>query len=317
MDHRCFIQPVAKQNKTGNADPDFEAPLDDDSDEEDKKAPPPPPIPVFADIECYQDEDWVFHANLICWSSAEEDEIHHSDKIDDFLAALEELTGVEGDERERKVVSFFHNMWGFHGNFILEKLYDQGRAVQKPLTQGAKIICLLKPETWCLKSMNFFNMGLDEFPETFNLQGFFPLAFNRVENFSYRGVYPSADQYSPDDTPEKKREKFLAWHTEKIRENAVCDFHEEVVRYCESDVQLLKEGCLKFIEEFEEIAGFSLLIESVTIASPCNLFCRREKLEEDLIAIKPQNGWRGNRVNQSKVALEWLYFEDWKLGGVS
>lgn len=160
-------------------------------------------------------------------------------------------------------------------------------------------------------------MGLDKFPETFNLQGFFPLAFSRVENFSYRGVYPSADQYSPDDMPEEKREKFLAWHTEKIRENAVCDFHEEVVRYCESDVQLLKEGCLKFIEEFEEIAGFNLLIESVTIASACNLFCRREKLEEDLIAIKPQNGWRGNRVNQSKVVLEWLYFEDWKLGGVS
>ena len=69
--------------------------------------------------------------------------------------------------------------------------------------------------------MNFFNMGLDKFPETFNLQGFFPLAFNRVENFSYRGVYPSADQYSPDDMPEKKSEKFLAWHIEKIRENAV------------------------------------------------------------------------------------------------
>ncbi|CAH3016339.1 unnamed protein product [Porites evermanni] len=132
------IEPVAKQNKTGNADP--EAPLDDDSDEEDKKAPPPPPIPVFADIECCQGEDRVFHANLVCWSSAEEDTIHHSDKIEDFLAALEELTGVEGDERERKVVSFFHNMRGFDGNFILEKLYDQGRAVEKPLTQGAKIM---------------------------------------------------------------------------------------------------------------------------------------------------------------------------------
>lgn len=91
-------------------------------------------------------------------------------------------------------------------------------------------------------------------------------------NFSYRGVYPSADQYSPDDMPEKKREKFLAWHTEKIRENAACDFHQEVVRYCESDVQLLKEGCLKFMEEFEEIAGFNLLIESVTIACACNYF---------------------------------------------
>jgi len=56
------------------------------------------------------------------------------------LAALEELTEVEGDERERKVISFFHNMRGFDGNFILEKLYDQERAVEKPLMQGAKIM---------------------------------------------------------------------------------------------------------------------------------------------------------------------------------
>ena len=69
--------------------------------------------------------------------------------------------------------------------------------------------------------MNFFNMGLEEIPETFNLQGFFPLAFNRVENFSYREVYPSADQYSPDDTPEKKREKFLAWHRKNQRKYRV------------------------------------------------------------------------------------------------
>ena len=54
----------------------------------------------------------------------------------------------------------------------------------------------------------------------------------------------------------------------------------------------------------------------MTIASACNLFWRREKLEEDLIALEPQNGWRGNRLDQSKVALQWLYFEDWKLGGV-
>lgn len=178
VDRRCFIQSVAKQNETGNADPDFEGPRDDDSDEEDKKAPPPPPIPVFADIECYQDEDGLFHANLICWSSAKEDEIYHSDKIEDLLTALEELTEVEGDERERKVVSFFHSMRWFDGNFILEKLYDQGRAVEKPLMQGAKIMSFETGNLVFKDSMNFFNMGLDKFLETFNLQeldkGFFP-----------------------------------------------------------------------------------------------------------------------------------------------
>ena len=66
--------------------------------------------------------------------------------------------------------------------------------------------------------------------------------------------------------PEKKREKFLAWQVQKIREKTIFDF-QELPRYCESDVQLLKEGCLKFIEEFEEIAGFNPLIESITIAT--------------------------------------------------
>lgn len=30
--------------------------------------------------------------------------------------------------------------------------------------------------------------------------------------------------------------------------------------------------------------------------------------------MEPQNGWSGNQVDQSQVALEWLHFEDWKLG---
>ena len=67
--------------------------------------------------------------NLICWSSEEDYEIFHSDSIEDFLQALEDLTEVEGDERPCKVITFFHNMRGFDGNFIFEALYKQGRAV--------------------------------------------------------------------------------------------------------------------------------------------------------------------------------------------
>ena len=40
----------------------------------------------------------------------------------DFLEAFEDLTHVEDDERERKVITFFHNLPGFHGNFILETI---------------------------------------------------------------------------------------------------------------------------------------------------------------------------------------------------
>lgn len=58
--------------------------------------------------------------------------IHHCNNIEDFLQALEDLTEVEGDERPRKAITFFHNMRGFDGNFTLEALYGQGRAIEKP-----------------------------------------------------------------------------------------------------------------------------------------------------------------------------------------
>ena len=77
---------------------------------------------------------------------------------------------------------------------------------------------------------------------------------------------------------------------------------------------ILKAACLKFIQEFQEEAGFNPMEKCVTIASACNLFWRRELVPEDTIAIEPLNGWHRNQVNQSKVALEWLCYEDLKLG---
>ena len=71
---------------------------------------------------------------------------------------------------------------------------------------------------------------------------------------------------------------------------------------------VLKAACLKFIQEFKEEAGFNPTEKCATIASACNLFWRRDLLPEDTIAIEPLN------VNQSKAALGWLFFEDFKLG---
>lgn len=43
---------------------------------------------------------------------------------------------------------------------------------------------------------------------------------------------------------------------------------------------------------------------------------RKEKLEEDLIALEPAGGWHGNHINQSRIALEWLYWQDFQRGGM-
>ena len=183
--------------------------------------------------------------------------------------------------KDREVITFFHNMRGFEGNFILEALYDQGRTAERPLTQGAKILYFESGNLIFKDSMNFLAMALDKFPSTFHLQelhkGFFPHAFNLECHFEYSGPYLSVENYNPDDMESKKRDQFLTWHARKVAEDAVFNFQEELLKYCESDVKLLKEGCLKFVQEFQEIAGFDPLIESITIASACNLFWWREK----------------------------------------
>ena len=132
--HRCYIQPIVEEAPLKQKDDSLDDPMnfnDDDDNDEDKRGPPPPPVLNFADIECAISEDRLFQPNLICWSG-EEDEIHHARTTEEFLEACEAVTEVEDDERPRKVITFFHNLRGFDGNFILEALYHQGRAVKRP-----------------------------------------------------------------------------------------------------------------------------------------------------------------------------------------
>ena len=103
------------------------------------------------------------------------------------------------------------------------------------------------------------------------------------------GPYPPADYYNADAMSKDKRQAFLifTWYEDKVNSGAIFDFQKELLKYCESDVNLLKEGCLSFLQEIKQEASFDTLIDAVTIASACNLYWRREKLEEDVIALEP------------------------------
>ena len=99
----------------------------------------------------------------------------------------------------------------------------------------------------------------------------------------------------------------------QVVRNIVFDVHREMVDYCKSDVVLLKAGCEKFVQEFQAIAGFNPFEKCVTIASVCNLYWRKHHVKPDQIAVEAPQGWRGARVNQSQVALEWMYWEESKI----
>lgn len=85
------------------------------------------------------------------------------------------------------------------------------------------------------------------------------------------------------------------------------DFQQELLAYCNSDVRVLKEGCLTFKRLFEAQTGFNPF-EHMTIASACNRELGMDRMVEKSIATEPLWGWR-NKVNQSKVAMEWLSWQ--------
>ena len=64
--------------------------------------------------------------------------------------------------------------------------------------------------------------------------GYFPHLFNRRENWSYVGAWPSIEYYQPEYMKEGDRTKFLAWYNQQLGKEF--DFQKELLEYCESDV---------------------------------------------------------------------------------
>lgn len=62
--------------------------------------------------------------------------------------------------------------------------------------------------------------------------------------------------YDPQGMSPSRKTEFEMWHAERVAENYVFNFREELLSYCQSDVRLLKEGCTKFATEFQQLVGF-------------------------------------------------------------
>ena len=310
QEHKCYIQPVVQEKEAEET----EEPAEEGGG---CMVAPPSPLRVYADIEAMQNEENVFIANLLCYATAEEEEIHVLDGdqcVLNFLHELDDLADVPESDKDREIICVFHNLKGFDGMFIINELYNQQREVINQLTVGAKVLTFTSGPLKFIDSLSFLPMPLASFPATFNLlelkKGFFPHLFNTPENQQYVGRIPDLEFYNPDGMMASKKEELLQWHAQQVRRNVQFNFKEELISYCQSDVQLLKQGCQAFQREFASEAGFNPMEEAYTIASACNLYWRKHHLQPKSIAVEPIRGWRGAKTNQSLKALQWIYFQE-------
>ena len=204
-----------------------------------------------------------------------------------------------------------HNFQGYDGYFITEFLIDNAIHYEI-IYRGAKSLSMTVPlfNIKFIDSINFIPMSLAKFPKTFGqdelCKGYFPHMFNKEENQNYIGPIPCQNDYGVNFMKPGEREAFMAWHDEQVANNYRYDFREEIIKYCRSDVDILRKCCLLYREMFRNETGIDPFNKALTIASYCQEVYRTNFLKKDTIAVF--NHDRQLKIKQSNVAVKWLSY---------
>ena len=204
-----------------------------------------------------------------------------------------------------------HNFQGYDGYFIKEHLIENAIHYEI-IYRGAKSLSLKVPE-WDIRfidSLNFIPMSLAKFPKTFGqdelCKGYFLHMFNKEENQNYVGPIPCKNDYGVNFMKPGEREAFIAWHDKQVAKNYRYDFREEIIKYCRSDVDILRKCCLLYREMFRNETGIDPFNKALTIASYCQEVYLTNFLKKDTIAVF--NNDRQQKIKQSNKAVKWLSY---------
>ena len=204
-----------------------------------------------------------------------------------------------------------HNFQGYDGYFINEFLIDNAIHYEI-IYRGAKSLSMNVPlfNIKFIDSINFIPMSLAKFPKTFGqdelCKGYFPHMFNKDENQNYVGPIPCQNDYGVNFMKPGEREAFMAWHDEQVANNYRYDFRQEIIKYCRSDVDILRKCCLLYREMFRKETDIDPFNKALTIASYCQEVYRTNFLKKDTIAIF--NNDRQLKIKQSIVAAKWISY---------
>ena len=280
-DHKCYIQPLEQEE-----DSSYNHLL-------------------FFDFEATQEHG--IHCPNLCVVHDEEKEValfQGKDTVKDFCKWL-------FTPQHKGCIVVAHNFQGYDGYFIKDYLIQN--AIQYEIIyRGAKSLSLKVPD-WDIRfidSINFIPMALAKFPKTFGqdelCKGYFPHMFNKDENQNYVGPIPCQNDYGVNFMKPGERDAFIAWHDEQVANNYRYDFREEIIKYCRSDVDILRKCCLLYREMFRKETDIDPFNKALTIASYCQEVYRTNFLKKDTIAIF--NNDRQWKIKQSNVAVTWLSY---------
>ena len=260
---------------------------------------------LFFDFEATQEHGT--HCPNLCVVHDEEREVALFQGEDTVKKFCEWLLTPE----HKDCIVVAHNFQGYDGYFITKFLIDN--AIHYDIIyRGAKSLSMTIPmfNIKFIDSLNFIPMSLAKFPKTFGqdelCKGYFPHLFNKEENQHYNGPVPCQNDYGVNFMKPAEREAFTAWHDEQVASNYTFDFREEIIKYCRSDVDIMRKCCLLYREMFRKETDIDPFNKSLTIASYCQEVYRTNFLKKDTIAVFQPD--RQLKIKQSNVAVKWLSY---------
>ena len=143
-----------------------------------------------------------------------------------------------------------HNLKGYDGVFIMKYLTENpipSDPCPEVIMNGSKVNMIKFKGIRIIDSYNFIPMALSKFGKAFGIEelkkGYFPHKFNTPENQDYIGDFPDASFYAPEQMSTRNSVLFFEWYK---NQRGIFNLQHELKTYCESDVNILKQGCLKF-----------------------------------------------------------------------
>lgn len=199
-----------------------------------------------------------------------------------------------------------HNASGYDSHFIYNYYLGSGRNNNSPsvIWNGNNILEMKFPAYGLrfIDSYRFLNFPLASFPKAFGLtelaKGHFPHWFVELD---YVGKMPDIQYFHPDGMKTDGRKQFLEWY--ELHKNDAWNYREEQLKYCRSDVDILRKACINFRQEFISLINLDpftyCTIAGVSISTYFAKF-----LKHDTISYEERS--EKMATNQSKEAMEWL-----------
>lgn len=232
--------------------------------------------------------------------------------VSEFGDFLYKELALQALNHKIEIYVYAHNAKGYDGHFLLRDLFKRKFQTPQLVLTGNKILIMKVGLIRFLDTLNLFQQPLSMLPKSFGLaegveKGFFPHYFNKKANWDYVGNIkniPLSD-YGYDTLKPKAAENLKSFYDTLCDQNYIFNFRDEIIKYCERDVEILQQALYCFRDIFRNISDIDPITRKYTLASIGLEYYRARVMPENSICVVPVKGFQQTR-KQSYECEAWL-----------